>query len=52
MRRGRPVQNLIGAAMVLLGVFILLAMVLPSGFWWIVLAVGLIILGIGWARRC
>ncbi len=52
MRRGRPVQNVIGIVMVLLGVFILLAMILPSGFWWIILAIGLIILGFNWARRC
>ena len=49
MRRGRSV--LLGAAAICLGLFILLALVLPSQFWWFFLAAGLIALGV-WVLRC
>ncbi|MEF9970765.1 MAG: hypothetical protein RRY47_01095 [Oscillospiraceae bacterium] len=45
---GRPG---IGCGIVLLGVFVLLALVLPPGFWWFTLGVFLIWLGF-WIRRC
>ena len=49
MRRGRC--GLLGFAAVGIGVLILLALVLPSEFWWFFLAAGLIGAGI-WFLRC
>ncbi len=49
MRRGR--SGLLGCAAIGLGVLILLAVVLPSEFWWFFLAAGLIGAGI-WLLRC
>ncbi len=46
---GRP--RSIGCFSMLAGVFILLAMVLPVGFWWFMLAILLIATGI-WLNRC
>ena len=51
MRGRRPLGALIGLAMIGLGVLILLAMVLPAGFWWFVLGLGLIGGGWGCCRR-
>ncbi|MBP3484475.1 MAG: hypothetical protein J6K00_05215 [Oscillospiraceae bacterium] len=33
------------------GIIIILALILPTQFWWFILAAGLICLGI-WIRRC
>ena len=52
MRKGRPAQGLIGLILVALGILIILWMILPSGFWWLVLGIGLIVLGITWSKRC
>ena len=41
----------IGCLTVLLGIFLLLALVLPPGFWWFVLGVLLIFVGF-WIMRC
>lgn len=50
MRRGQ--NGLWGCAAVCAGAFILLALILPSDFWWFVLGVGLIFAGIWVIRRC
>ena len=52
MRRGRPGFNLMSLVMVFVGILIILALVLPSGFWWFILGAGLIGLGFFWAGRC
>ena len=49
VRRGRC--GLWGLAAIGLGLIILLALILPSEFWWFFLAAGLIGLGI-WCLRC
>lgn len=51
MRGKRPLPNLIGRIMVILGVLIILSFILPSGFWWFALGVGLIVLGICCSRK-
>jgi hypothetical protein len=51
MRRKKCNGNSLGCLAVALGVIILLAMILPAGFWWFVLGVGLIVFGI-WLSRC
>lgn len=44
---GRPHRrNPIGAYIVCAGIFIILALILPSGFWWFFLGVALIVIGI------
>ena len=50
MRRGKPC-GLVGVLLIILGVLIVFAMVLPPGFWWFVLGVGLIAAGFACARR-
>jgi len=50
MRKRRSGGSLIGLAAVVLGLVILLSMVLPAGFWWFMLGVGLICGGI-WLMR-
>lgn len=52
MRCRRPLPNTVGVILITLGIIILLALVLPSGFWWFVLGMALIALGIFWTRRC
>ena len=51
MRRGRNRKNGVGLIAILAGVVILMAMSLPVGFWWFLLAVLLIAVGI-WYNRC
>jgi len=51
MRRRRNRKNGIGLIAITAGVVILLAMIVPVGFWWFVLAVLLISVGI-WYNRC
>jgi len=51
MRGRRSFGALVGLAMIGLGVLILLAMVLPAGFWWVVFGLGLIGGGWGCCRR-
>ena len=52
MRRGRHAQNTFGLILIALGVLIILSMVLPAGFWWLALGVGLVVLGVTWSKRC
>lgn len=49
-KNGKPRCN-IGCMVAILGVFILLALVLPSSFWWFVLGAFLIYLGLCVLRR-
>lgn len=42
MRRWRPFGGLICFLLIVLGVLILFALLLPPGFWWFVLGVSLI----------
>lgn len=48
LRRGLAV----GWLVILAGVVIILALILPAGFWWFALAVALIIGGIWLLRSC
>ncbi|MBR5094275.1 MAG: hypothetical protein IK095_04200 [Oscillospiraceae bacterium] len=50
MRRGRC--GLWGIAAIGAGIFILMALVLPSQFWWGFLALGLIGVGVWYLRCC
>lgn len=50
MRRGR--RCLWGLAAIILGLVILLALVLPSSFWWFALAAGLIGYGVWYLHCC
>lgn len=45
-------SSLLGNICILSGVMIVLALILPSGFWWFLLGVGLIGFGIYLDRRC
>ena len=45
-RRRRRRGPSIGWLVILTGVIIILALILPAGFWWFALAVGLIVAGI------
>ena len=51
MRRGRPYGGALGFALIVLGILILLAMVLPSGFWWFLFGMALICGGCWMCRR-
>ena len=50
MRR-RPIGALIGFLMIVLGVLIVFAMVLPPGFWWFILGLSCIAAGFFCCRR-
>lgn len=50
-RGGGPIGRRLGCLTVLVGIFVLLALVLPPGFWWFVLGVVLIYVGF-WIIRC
>lgn len=52
MRGKRPIGFFISVFLVILGLFIILAMVLPGAVWWFLLGVGLIVIGLCWCRRC
>ncbi len=49
-RRRRP-RLLLGVFLIAVGAIIILSMILPAGFWWFILGLGLIALGI-WFLRC
>ena len=51
MFRRRGICFWIGIACVVTGVFIILALVLPAGFWWFALGGALIAAGV-WLLRC
>lgn len=50
MRRGQ--HGLWGCVAICAGVIIMLALILPTDFWWFVLGVGLICGGIWYIRSC
>ncbi len=50
MRWGR--RFLWGCIAIGMGIFILLALLLPAGFWWFLLGAGLIGIGIWYIRCC
>lgn len=52
MRRKKNPYTLAAATAIGAGVLILFSLVLPSSFWWFLLGVGLITLGICLRRRC
>ncbi len=52
MQRRKPPTPVLAAASIAAGVFILLSLVLPATFWWFLLGVGLIVVGIHLRRRC
>ena len=52
MHRKKPPNSALGAAAIAAGVFILLSLVLPVTFWWFLLGVGLIAVGIHLRRKC
>lgn len=52
MRRGKPgSMGPLCILLIVLGVMIILTLVLPSGFWWLMLGVVLILLGLQLCRR-
>ena len=51
MCRRRGNGNKLGCLVIVAGVLIILALVLPPGFWWFALAIALICGGI-WVLRC
>lgn len=53
MRKGHHRGTVIGYASIIIGLLILLAMILPPGFWWFALGVGLVAFGL-WinSRAC
>ena len=50
MRRGR--NSLLGCVAIMAGVIIILSLVLPSAFWWFILAALLICFGFWYIRCC
>ena len=46
MRRRGRVGCIFGGALIVFGVLIILSMLLPSGFWWLILGLGLIVFGV------
>lgn len=52
MRRRRPINNYFGMILIALGVLIILSLVLPSGFWWLVIGISLVVIGLAWSKRC
>ena len=51
MRRRGPYPFSFGCAMIALGIVILLALVLPSKFWWFLAGAGLVAIGVCLSRR-
>lgn len=51
-RRPNKSYNGIGLAILLLGVLILLAIILPAKCWWLILGIGLIVGGLLILRSC
>lgn len=51
MRNRRPFHGLLGFLLIVLGVLIILAMMLPAGFWWFLIGVALIACGFCCANR-
>lgn len=51
MRRRRPFEGLFCFLLIVLGVLILFALLLPAGFWWFILGIALIVSGFYCACR-
>ena len=51
MRRRNPITNLTGILLITMGALILFARVLPAGFWWFCVGVGLVAAGIVLLRK-
>ncbi len=51
MRGWRSFGGLIGFLMIVLGVLIVFAMLLPAGFWWFIFGISLIVAGFCCANR-
>ena len=49
--KGRGGPGALSWILIILGVLIIMALVLPSGFWWLMLAVVLILLGLQLCKR-
>lgn len=49
-RRRRP-NWMLGMICILVGLFIILGMILPKAFWWFLLGVALVAVGV-WLLRC
>lgn len=52
MRRKASTKQIAGRIAIITGIVIILAMILPVGFWWFALAAALISLGIWIIRSC
>lgn len=52
MRSKRPLPKQVGRVLVTAGVLIVSYLVLPSGFWWFLVGVAMIVAGVWWSRRC
>lgn len=52
MRCKRPLPKQVGRVLVIAGVLIVSYLVLPSGFWWFLVGVGMIVAGVCWSKRC
>ena len=52
MRCSRKKRNFAGCAAAVLGVIILLALILPAGFWWFAVGTALIVAGLLICVRC
>ncbi len=50
-RKGSGSLGPFGVILIVFGVMIILALVLPTGFWWLMLGVVLILLGLQLAKR-
>lgn len=48
----RPLPKQVGRVLVICGVVIVSYLVLPSGFWWFLVGVAMIVAGVCWCRRC
>lgn len=52
LRRGRDKKPVLAILAVAMGTLILMVKILPASFWWFMIAVGLISLGIWLLRAC
>ena len=52
MRKRHSGGGLVGLVMLLVGIIIIMALILPTGFWWFILGAVLIALGILFFRNC
>ena len=52
MGRKPPLPKQVGRVLVISGVLIVSYLVLPSGFWWFLIGVAMIVAGVCWCKRC